>query len=502
MYQKFVILIGISLIVHLRVINIEPVPAAFLGLIKGKVGRVVQLVEGIPVHRRVGDADTAGDAVVIADILEFVGADALMQHLHLRGRVCVGDDVLHQDTEFVAAETPDDVALAEFLPDDVADFLQDLIADRMSVGIVDLLEMVDVNHHEGLEADPLFAVKPLLDHLLRTLLVEHTGQQVALAHFQKLCLRAVRREQDRQQQSGHAQNQSRTQYEAISENKLIRAAGDGSRHHITEHPVFELKRLICHVVLILPIGKLKQVVVLLREILHHLIARFFLRKLDVVQLIEEIRVVGDELGHLLVDVVRDHFSGGVGDQDAAGTGIVVLQKHVPERGEIAGRAEHADDLAIVVDRRGEHHTLFAVYIALERPAERQLTRQRLVEKFVITDILLVAGRIIAGPVRVYDEHTAHTAVFRHGSQKTEVALVGQVVLYPHVLGDRLHILKVLVEDVLEILRLVSNIADDSLLRVLLYVPKHADKENQRDTEDENQKNSHRQKIRFGIGIFV
>src|SRR5207237_795064 len=56
-------------------------------------------------------------------------------------------DVRQQDAEFLAAVTADQVAFAHHRAQGFSHLLQHLVADAVSVGVIDRLEVVDVHHH-------------------------------------------------------------------------------------------------------------------------------------------------------------------------------------------------------------------------------------------------------------------------------------------------------------------------------------------------------------------
>ena len=64
-------------------------------------------------------------------------------------RLLLGDDVDEQDRELVAALAADDVALADRARQALRDAAQDVVAGRVAEGVVDPLEVVEVDEQQG-----------------------------------------------------------------------------------------------------------------------------------------------------------------------------------------------------------------------------------------------------------------------------------------------------------------------------------------------------------------
>ncbi|KRB85878.1 hypothetical protein ASE00_03725 [Sphingomonas sp. Root710] len=86
-----------------------------------------------------------------------------------------------QDRELLAPDPCDQIAFAELRPGDGGDVLQHGVARQMAVGVVDPLEMVDV---EQGERDRLIALQTVFDLLEESPAIGQAGQFVgARGHF-------------------------------------------------------------------------------------------------------------------------------------------------------------------------------------------------------------------------------------------------------------------------------------------------------------------------------
>src|SRR6185437_8731519 len=152
---------GLCASVHRRFEEAVGAAAARLGGIHGKVGVLDELVMIGAVQRRHGDADRGIGRKLMAEALIWL-ADRLVyprdEGGDLVGRTRGGLD----HGELVAAKPRDQVAVPEAAPDAVRYRLQELVADVMPKGIVDTLELVDVDVEQG----KLFASSGLLQFAL------------------------------------------------------------------------------------------------------------------------------------------------------------------------------------------------------------------------------------------------------------------------------------------------------------------------------------------------
>jgi len=125
----------------------DPVTSLPLGLIKGCVGGSDQRIAPGDMERHGRNADRCGDLVqrrAIGDC-DFHGTNrfkhcerARLRHVHAGAR--------QQHQEFLAAETADDVGLADGFQQDLAEFTQDGVARLVAIGVIDPLEVIDVEN--------------------------------------------------------------------------------------------------------------------------------------------------------------------------------------------------------------------------------------------------------------------------------------------------------------------------------------------------------------------
>lgn len=118
-----------------------------LGFVQRLVCGVAQ-ADGVVEMGNVGDAATEGDGKLVA-----VGQVAQLREIladgvqHIHRRLAVG--VAQYHGELFAAVAPDDVHLAQALLEQARQAFDHAIPDRVAVGVVHVLEVVDVYHRKG-----------------------------------------------------------------------------------------------------------------------------------------------------------------------------------------------------------------------------------------------------------------------------------------------------------------------------------------------------------------
>ena len=135
-------------LVHARVEDLEPRLAARLRHVHRHVGVADHV--GRPLDRVAGpgDADARGDRDRLAgDVVR--RAELADEPLGHRPRPAQVRQVLGQDRELVAAQAGDDVAFADQPGDAVRDGDQELVARGVAHGVVDDLEVVEVDEQHG-----------------------------------------------------------------------------------------------------------------------------------------------------------------------------------------------------------------------------------------------------------------------------------------------------------------------------------------------------------------
>src|SRR5262245_3853175 len=110
------------------------------------VGRAEQLLRrrGLVV-REAGDAEARGDALAVR---VRKSRDDLPYPVRVEPSAALGR-LDQQDGELVAAVAGDDVDPARVLHEDLTDVAQGLVADRVAELVVDALEAVEIEHHDG-----------------------------------------------------------------------------------------------------------------------------------------------------------------------------------------------------------------------------------------------------------------------------------------------------------------------------------------------------------------
>lgn len=123
-----------------------PIAAGVLGHIKRFIRRGHQSLLGAAVHRKDRDANTDGDVYGhTAGAGDFLGLDGLpdtFSDMHAAGVAGLRQD----DGELLPSITGYQIHHPDFLPDQGGHRTQGLVPHQVSVGIVNLLETVQVQH--------------------------------------------------------------------------------------------------------------------------------------------------------------------------------------------------------------------------------------------------------------------------------------------------------------------------------------------------------------------
>ena len=131
---------------HLVAEEAEGAAAVRLGAIQRHV-RVLQQRVGADVRRRHRDADAGADFdQVIVDLVAL--AQVIDDPPREMGGFLVRSDVLLEHHEFVAAEPRHEILRAQHVAQPVGDGAQQLVAAGMTQGVVDLLELVEVDEQQ------------------------------------------------------------------------------------------------------------------------------------------------------------------------------------------------------------------------------------------------------------------------------------------------------------------------------------------------------------------
>ena len=189
---------------HFRVEEAQRVAARLLGLVHGRIGTLHQFIDR---HRMIAeqrDAD-ARRAVVAARIV-FAAAEAQVQQvgfvehgldlhrhtLRLHGGQRLGVEIFENDHELVAAQPRHGVALADAGCQARGDFDQELVADIVPQGIVEGLEIVQIEQHQcAVAAVPGAAGQSLPQAFEHQAAVGQPGQRIVESQMPDLVLRRL-----------------------------------------------------------------------------------------------------------------------------------------------------------------------------------------------------------------------------------------------------------------------------------------------------------------------
>jgi hypothetical protein len=125
--------------------------------------------------------DGCGGGDGLGDFGEDLGSDAL--------DVLVGMDVGEDDDEFVAAKAKDGVGDTDGLFEAIGDDGEDLVADGVPEGVIDVLEGIEIDQEDG---DPMpvtiGAIKGALEPFVHQVAIRKAGEQIMVRHVERLCL--------------------------------------------------------------------------------------------------------------------------------------------------------------------------------------------------------------------------------------------------------------------------------------------------------------------------
>ena len=171
-------------------VNLETATAGRFDVVECDVGVLQQLVGGAAVRRGAHDAEAGADGDRMAQNVVGLGdrrEHALGQAFALLGAHGARLD----DGELVAAETREEIGLANAGAQALRDRLQQGIADRMAVGIVDLFELVEVDPVQRQRAALAEALERLLERLAEVEAVGDAGERIVVRQPLDLLLRCA-----------------------------------------------------------------------------------------------------------------------------------------------------------------------------------------------------------------------------------------------------------------------------------------------------------------------
>src|SRR5882724_427442 len=156
------------------------VPPIHLRAIKRHVGRPHQLVTVFGMCRKVGYARADGNRPGNTRELEFLHHATQL----FSDRPCtVGMRLRHQDGKFLSPVTANQVVLADVLGENLRDLPEHLVAQQVPELIIQLFEVIDVDHQQREpKAVALGRAQRLDDTSLKSTAVVDTGQPVGACH--------------------------------------------------------------------------------------------------------------------------------------------------------------------------------------------------------------------------------------------------------------------------------------------------------------------------------
>jgi hypothetical protein len=159
-----------------------------LGPVKRKIGLHHQVLRPCRLRGIERDADARGDADLVA-----VDGERLAEHLADPPRE-LADDVWigqaeHQNGELVATEARHEMIWPHGFPETLDDLLQQEIAHGMPKGVVDILEVVDVEIEHGERRSPAQArIEGHRQPLHEGAAIGEIGEKIRLRQFENLAV--------------------------------------------------------------------------------------------------------------------------------------------------------------------------------------------------------------------------------------------------------------------------------------------------------------------------
>ena len=167
-------------------VALDVVAALTLGLVHGGVGVADQGLGVVAVLREDADPEAGADEeflMIDGQRRGQAGEDALGR----AGGELLVVDVFDQDHEFIAAEAGDGVLLAHAVEQARGDLLEHRVAHRVTKGVVDVLEVVEVEkHHRHHVVVPAGAAQGGVDAVVEQAAVGQAGERVVVRHVLEL----------------------------------------------------------------------------------------------------------------------------------------------------------------------------------------------------------------------------------------------------------------------------------------------------------------------------
>ena len=177
-----------GLLVVLARVQVDAVAALRLGHVAGQIGLGQDVVRRLGMVVDQGHADGAGDVERLAAVEELEVLEQAAQVLRRRHRLRAVH-VVEQHRELVAAEAGQQVALADVALEQPGAFLEELVPGGVAEGVVDVLELVQVDVEQGaVGAAARHARDDPVEFLVEVLAVVQPGEGVVLGLVGELLL--------------------------------------------------------------------------------------------------------------------------------------------------------------------------------------------------------------------------------------------------------------------------------------------------------------------------
>src|SRR5690606_16354502 len=140
---------------------------------------------------KVGNAQADGEADAMPFKLQLRGFDGQAQALG-KNHLTLAVSIRQQNHEFFATVAPSYIGIPDILPNQLGGMLNHPVADLMAIGVVYLLEVIDIAHHQGGVASvaPMPGVV-LTQDLFPMPAVEQTGQTIRAGEPLQLLIRGL-----------------------------------------------------------------------------------------------------------------------------------------------------------------------------------------------------------------------------------------------------------------------------------------------------------------------
>lgn len=128
----------------------------------------------------------------------------------------------------------------------------------MSVGIIHILEFVDIQDQKGVKRIRVAHLQEMIDGRLRMFFIIYGSQAVNLGRVNQLSAVSGVDHGDAPDQQDDQDHEIRVQGQFVVPDKGIAGICDGYWNYIAHHPVIQMERRVCNVVAAIRIFRVKQ----------------------------------------------------------------------------------------------------------------------------------------------------------------------------------------------------------------------------------------------------